>query len=150
MSPIEKIMSSYRTMLLLFTMYAVGLSAATLIEKAHGSTLAKVLIYYSPLFFLLQLLLITNFAAIIRRRQFLQKKRWSMLLVHFSWVVILSGAVISHLFGVEGTIHLREGEKKEKKCTSLEINYKPRFGLYKPKFELHKPRFELYKPNLGL
>ena len=105
MSPIEKIMSSYRTMLLLFTMYAVGLSAATLIEKAHGSTLAKVLIYYSPLFFLLQLLLITNFAAIIRRRQFLQKKRWSMLLVHFSWVVILSGAVISHLFGVEGTIH---------------------------------------------
>lgn len=114
MSPIEKIMSSYRTMLLLFTMYAVGLSAATLIEKAHGSTLAKVLIYYSPLFFLLQLLLIANFAAIIRRRQFLQKKRWSMLLVHFSWVVILSGSVISHLFGVEGTIHLREGEKKDR------------------------------------
>ena len=34
--------------------------------------------------------------------------------VHFSWVVILSGAVISHLFGVEGTIHLREGEKKDR------------------------------------
>ncbi len=112
MSPIEKIISSYRTMLLLLTIYAVGLSAATFIEKAHGSTLAKVLIYYSPLFFLLQLLLIANFVGIIRRRRFIQKKHWSMLLVHISWGVILLGALISHLFGVEGTIHLREGEKK--------------------------------------
>ncbi len=112
MSPIEKIISSYRTMLLLLTIYAVGLSAATFIEKAHGSTLAKVLIYYSPLFFLLQLLLIANFVGIIRRRRFIQKKHWSMLLVHISWAVILLGALISHLFGVEGTIHLREGEKK--------------------------------------
>ena len=31
-----------------------------------------------------------------------------------AWVVILSGSVISHLFGVEGTIHLREGEKKNR------------------------------------
>ena len=112
MSPIEKIISSYRTMLLLLALYAVGLSAATFIEKAHGSTLAKVLIYYSPLFFLLQLLLIVNFVGIIRRRRFIQKKHWSMLLVHISWGVILLGALISHLFGVEGTIHLREGEKK--------------------------------------
>lgn len=112
MFPIEKIISSYRTMLLLLALYAVGLSAATFIEKAQGSTLAKVLIYYSPLFFLLQLLLIANFIAIIRRRQFLKRKRWGMLLLHFSWAVILLGALISHLFGVEGTIHLREGEKK--------------------------------------
>ena len=139
MSPIEKIMSSYRTMLLLFTMYAVGLSAATLIEKAHGSTLAKVLIYYSPLFFLLQLLLIANFAAIIRRRQFLQKKRWSMLLVHFSWVVILSGSVISHLFGVEGTIHLREGEKKDR--IHIRSNHGQRMAPLP--FEIELERFTL-------
>lgn len=99
-------------MLLLLTIYAVGLSAATFIEKAQGATLAKVLIYYSPLFFLLQLLLIANFVGIIRRRRFIRKKHWSMLLVHTSWAVILLGALISHLFGVEGTIHLREGEKK--------------------------------------
>lgn len=139
MSPIEKIISSYRTMLLLLTVYAVGLSAATLIEKAHGSTLAKVLIYYSPLFFLLQLLLITNFAAIIRRRQFLQKKRWSMLLVHFSWVVILSGAVISHLFGVEGTIHLREGEKKDR--IHIRSNHGQRMAPLP--FEIELERFTL-------
>lgn len=112
MYQIEKIASSYRTMFFLLALYALGLSIATLIEKAHGAILAKVIIYYSPLFFLLQLLLIVNLAAIIQRRRFLQVKYWGMLLVHFSFIVILLGALISHLFGVEGSIHLREGEKK--------------------------------------
>lgn len=112
MSRIEKIASSYLTMMLLLALYAIGLSTATLIEKAHGSTFAKVLVYYSPLFFFLQFLLIVNFVMIIERRRLLSTKRWGMLLVHFSFMVILLGASLSHFFGVEGTIHLREGEKK--------------------------------------
>ena len=148
MSPIEKIISSYRTMLLLLTIYAVGLSAATFIEKAYGSTLAKVLIYYSPLFFLLQLLLIVNFMGIIRRRRFIRKKHWSMLLVHFSWVVILSGSVISHLFGVEGTIHLREGEKKNR--IHIRSNHGQRMDPLPFEIELERFTLTRYSGSMSL
>jgi hypothetical protein len=97
-------------MMVLLALYAVSMAAATLIEKTYGTTLAKVAIYYSPLFFLLQIFLIVNFIMIAIRRNLLNNKRLGLLFVHFSLIVILSGAMITHIFGKEGTIHLREGE----------------------------------------
>ena len=97
-------------MMVLLALYAISMAVATLIEKAYGTTLAKVAIYYSPLFFLLQIFLIVNFIMIAIRRNLLNNKRLGLLFVHFSLIVILSGAMITHIFGKEGTIHLREGE----------------------------------------
>ena len=97
-------------MFILLALYAVCLAAATLLEKAYGTMLAKVAIYYSPLFFLIQFLLIVNFGLITIRRNLLKYKRWGVLLVHFALIVILLGAMITHIFGKEGYLHLREGE----------------------------------------
>jgi cytochrome c-type biogenesis protein CcsB len=111
MEKIEKILSSSITMVVLLALYATALAAATFIEKAYGTAVAKVLIYYSPLFFLLQFLLVVNFVAIAVKHRLLQSKRWGFLLIHFSFIVILAGALTSHLFGREGVLHLREGIK---------------------------------------
>ena len=105
-----KIFSSYITMIILLALYATSMAVATFIEKAYGTTIAKLTIYYSPLFFLLQLFLIVNFVTIAIKRHFIKHKRWGLLLVHFSFIVILTGALITHFFGKEGILHLREGE----------------------------------------
>ena len=97
-------------MVVLLVLYAISMAVATFIEKSYGAELAKVAIYYSPLFLLLQFLLIVNFVMIVIRRHLFKLKRWGLLLLHFSFIVILIGALITHLFGKEGILHLREGE----------------------------------------
>jgi len=44
------------------------------------------------------------------RRHLFKLKRLGLLLVHFSFIVILTGALITHIFGKDGTLHLRENE----------------------------------------
>ena len=90
--------------------YATGLAIATFIERLSSTEIAKIWIYYSPLFFFLQVLLVINFLLITVRNRYIQKKRWAYLVLHFALVVVLTGALISHLFSKEGIIHLREGE----------------------------------------
>ncbi|MDR1675590.1 MAG: cytochrome c biogenesis protein CcsA [Tannerella sp.] len=106
----KKILSSYVTTLVLLMLYAAGLAAATFLEKAYGTALAKVAVYYSPLFFLLQALLVANFAMAALKHRLLLSRRWGLLAVHFSFIVILAGALVTHVFGREGTLHLREGQ----------------------------------------
>ena len=105
-----KVFASYKTMIALLAFYAISMAAATFIEKAYGTTFAKMAIYYSPLFFLLQFFLVVNFVMIVIRYHLLKYKHWGLLLLHFSFIVILSGALITHIFGKEGILHLREGE----------------------------------------
>ncbi len=93
--------------------YAIGLATATFVEKWMGTEAARMLIYYSPLFFFLQFLLVVNFILILFRRHFIQRKKWAMLVIHCALVVILAGAMTTLLFGKEGQVHIREGEKAD-------------------------------------
>ncbi|MBX9189435.1 cytochrome c biogenesis protein CcsA [Bacteroides sp. K03] len=106
----HKPFSSYVTTIVLLLIYAVALAAATFIEKYHGTATAKTIIYYSPLFFLLQLLMVINFVAIVIKRQYLKSRKWGMLVTHFAFIIIFLGAFTSFLFSEEGILHLREGE----------------------------------------
>lgn len=106
----NKIFSSFVTTILLLFIYACALAAATFIEKYQGTAVAKSIIYHSPLFFLLQLLLIVNFIIVVIKRHYLKSRKWGLLITHFSFIIILLGALTSFLFGEEGILHLREGE----------------------------------------
>ena len=106
----NKILFSFVTTISLLFLYACVLAAATFIEKYHGTAVAKTIIYNSPLFFFIQLLLVVNFIGITIKRQYLKSRKWGMLIVHFSFIIILLGALTSFLFGEEGVLHLREGE----------------------------------------
>jgi cytochrome c-type biogenesis protein CcsB len=98
-------------MIVLLAVYAFGLAMATFVEKTYGTLMAKVLIYYSPLFFLLQFLLAVNFMLILFKYRLYTSGKRGFLTVHLSLIVILLGAFISHLTGKEGVLHLRTGEK---------------------------------------
>ncbi|MGI6074120.1 MAG: cytochrome c biogenesis protein CcsA [Fermentimonas sp.] len=105
-----KFLSSYRATILLLTVYAVGLALATFVEKWFGPMASRQLIYYSPIFILLQLLLVVNFIIILLEHEFAERGRWALVVVHGALVVIMAGALTTHLFGREGVVHIREGE----------------------------------------
>ena len=107
---LERIFSSFVTTIVLLLLYGFGLAVATFIEKYHGTAAAKAMIYYSPLFFLLQFLLVANFLVIAVKYQYLKLRRWGLMLVHTSFIIILLGALTSFQFGEEGILHIREGE----------------------------------------
>ncbi|MDD4800639.1 MAG: cytochrome c biogenesis protein CcsA [Proteiniphilum sp.] len=102
--------SSYKFSLVLMLVYALGLAAATLVEKQMGTEAAKMLIYYSPLFLFLQLLLVVNFLLLLSRYHYLKRKKWALMVIHGALIVIMAGALTTHLFGKEGQVHIREGE----------------------------------------
>ena len=77
--------------------------AATVIEKFHGSEYALEHIYHSPLFFALWAI-----TAICGLCYIFSVKM--QLTLHLSFVLILAGALVTHLSGVNGMLHLREGE----------------------------------------
>lgn len=109
-SNILKFLSSPVTCLLLMIVYACGLAAATFIEKQLGTETAKVWVYYSPIFIFWQFLMVVNFVAMTWKYQLISRKKWGALLTHLAFIVILGGAMCSHVFSEEGLLHLREGE----------------------------------------
>ena len=106
----KSLISSYKTTVGLLLVYALGLGAATFVEKYWGTEIAKVFIYHSPLFFALQFFLVVNFVASALQHQLLRRKKWGFLIIHFSLIIILAGALCTHITGTEGTVHLRAGE----------------------------------------
>ena len=139
MEQLKKILSSYVTMIVLLIIYAVSLAVATFVEKVHSTLLAKVLIYYSPVLFLLQFLLVVNFVLIMIRRRLHKSGKWGLLIVHFSFIIILAGALTSHTTGKEGVLHLREGEKSN--IITAQTNRGQR--MHKLPFEVELVRFTL-------
>lgn len=82
------------------------MATATIIENFHGSTFVSRHIYGSWWFSLSWIALtILAIAWIVRRKL----RRPSLLMLHFSFVVILVGALLTHLSADEGMLHLRLG-----------------------------------------
>ncbi len=111
MEKIKQRLTSYKTSIVLLLVYAFLMALATFIEKWMNTTAAKILIYYSPLFILLQLLLVANFVLALLEHRFISKRKWALVVIHAALIVILGGALTTHIFGREGTMHIREGER---------------------------------------
>ena len=62
-------------MITLLALYAICMATATFLEKSYGVLLAKTVVYYSPIFILLQFLLIVNFVMVAIRHHLLKRKR---------------------------------------------------------------------------
>ena len=112
---LKRLISSSTTTIVLLLVYGAGLAIATFIEKYQGSEVARSVVYCSPLFFLLQFLIVLNWLAIVIRQRSLKMRKWGMLVTHGAFILILLGALVSHLYGEEGILHLREGETSNRK-----------------------------------
>ena len=82
--------------------------AATFVERFQGTPVAFQWFYHSPLFIILWA--VAAIAGLIYLvMEGTPKRLWTFAL-HIGLVVILAGALVTHLFGTSGSIHLREGE----------------------------------------
>ena len=96
-----------RTTLLLYLAIIVAMGAATFLEKYHGSDFASSHVYGSWWFCALWALLTANAIAWIVHRKV---KNVCTVTLHLSFVVILVGALVTHIASAKGVVHLREGE----------------------------------------
>ena len=89
----------------LYTLIVVCIGFATVIEKYRGTTFVSEQIYGAWWFSALwAILTIAALAYIIQQRLY---KRLAVMLLHLSFVVILAGALTTHLFARRGIIRLR-------------------------------------------
>ena len=96
----------------------VVMAIATIIEKYHGTQNVSENIYGAWWFSALWAVL-TAFAIVY----FLKRKvrRWSTIALHLSFVLILAGALLTHLTASQGTLHLRQGEVTKDKALPFSI-----------------------------
>ncbi len=100
-----------KTLFALYVLTIVSMGAATIIEKYKGTDYTSAHIYGAWWFTLLwALLAATAVVYFIRRRV----RKPSAVALHLSFVVILAGALTTHLFSRQGMIHLRMGETTDK------------------------------------
>ena len=97
----------WRVGLCLYVLLLVCLAAATIIEKYHGTPFVQQNIYGAWWFSLLWGLLVAIAIAWICKQRM---HRWSLIVLHTSFVVILAGALLTHLTAERGSIHLRIGQ----------------------------------------
>ena len=93
-----------------FSLYAIVIlvmAMATFIEKYRGTGFVQQSIYGSWWFCLLWMLMAVSAIAYILRRKI---RRLNTLALHASLLIILLGALLTHLTAWQGYIHLRKGE----------------------------------------
>ena len=107
---------SMLTSVILLVIFAAAIGYATFAESSNGTPYAMDIIYKALWFEVLLGLLIVNMIGSILHYKLINKRKWSMLLFHVSFIFILIGSAVTRYFGSEGIMHLRQGE------TSSEIS----------------------------
>ena len=86
----------------------VMMMAATVLERLRGTDFAFLWFYHNPVFIALWAA-----AAVCGLCWLISQgvtKRFFTFLLHFAFVVILAGALVTHLTGISGELHFRTGE----------------------------------------
>lgn len=87
----------------------IVMAIATIVEKIHGTTFVNTKIYSTWWFTAIWgILAVASIARIITSGM---QKTLTVLMLHISFVVILAGALTTHLTSKKGYLHLRCGEK---------------------------------------
>ncbi|MDR5590426.1 cytochrome c biogenesis protein CcsA [Christiangramia sp. SM2212] len=111
---IASILFSTRIMAVLFLIFAIAMAMGTFIETWYSIETAKILIYNTWWFEGIMLFLLINFIGNIKRYKLHKKEKWSTLLLHLSFILILIGAFVTRYISYEGIMPIREGETTNK------------------------------------
>jgi len=99
---------------ILFVIFAASMAAATFIENDYGSSAAYNYVYDSGWFELILLLLAVNLTGQMVIFKLYRRPKLTVFLFHLSFVLMLAGAAITRYTGWEGSMHIREGEERDK------------------------------------
>ncbi len=122
-------------MYILLIVLAFGAAIGTFLENDYGNTYAKQVIYTSWWYQSLLLLSSINLILI-----FLHSKLNLLRpgpIFHFAFILILIGAFITHHFGLDGLMHIREGQKAKTFTVENRIIHLP-FSITLKDFNLER------------
>ncbi len=98
----------------LMLIFAAAIGTATFIENDFGTLAAKSVVYDALWFEGLLLLGAISLVGSVFKYKLYERKRYSVLFFHMSFIVILAGAAITRYAGYEGTMMIREGESSNR------------------------------------
>ncbi|WP_244299635.1 cytochrome c biogenesis protein [Aquimarina algiphila] len=94
---------------LLLLIFAIAMATATFVENDFGTSTAWKIIYDSWWFELVMIGLGICFGTNIYKYKLWRKEKWSILLFHIAFIVILLGAGITRYTSYSGIMRIREG-----------------------------------------
>ncbi len=113
MKRIIKALSSPLLMAFLLVLLIVTLAAATFIENDFGTQSARLKVYNALWFEILLLLIAINLLCRIVYLKLYRINKMPVFLFHFAFIVMLSGSALTRYYGIEGNMHIREGQSSK-------------------------------------
>lgn len=100
-------------MAVLFLLFAAAMGIGTFIESAYSTETARIYIYNATWFEAIMVFFVINFLGNIYRYNLLQWKKWPVLVLHLSWILIIVGAFVTRYISFEGMMPIREGNSEK-------------------------------------
>lgn len=103
----------------LFALITMILMVATIVEKFHGGSFVREYIYGA-----VWMVVLWGVSAVVALLYTIKQKlhrRLFTFMLHVSFLLIITGAFITYCFGVQGNLHLRQGD--ESTSTFITSNY---------------------------
>jgi len=94
----------------LFIVFALAMAIGTFVENSYTTLTAREWIYNAWWFEVIMAFFVINFLGNIARFKLWRKEKWTTLLFHLSFILILLGAFVTRYIGFEGIMPIREGE----------------------------------------
>ena len=94
----------------LLLVFAAVAAFATFIENDLGTNAARVLVYNAKWFEILLLIISISMIGSVFQYRLIQRRKYSLLIFHLAFVLILLGAFVTRYFSYEGIMNIREGE----------------------------------------
>ena len=127
-----------KALIFLYICIIIVMATATFVEKYTDTTYTASYIYGAWWFILLwTMLTATGITYILKSKM----RRWDLLLLHLSFLIILIGALLTHLTSYTGTIPLREGETTDK---YFKRDTNKGMKQYELPFKIELRRFHIY------
>ena len=122
-----------KTIAVLYVVVVAVMAAATIVEKYQGTRYVAEHIYGAWWFSVLWgLLAAAGVCWLLKRRV----RRFGVVVLHLSFVVILLGALLTHVSSQRGIVHLREGETTDTYMTEDGYLHHLPFAIRLDKFEI--------------
>ncbi|MGZ3712963.1 MAG: cytochrome c biogenesis protein ResB [Bdellovibrionota bacterium] len=107
---IFRFFSSVKFAIPILFVFAFAMTYGTIVESTYGSEYVKSAVYQTWWFYLIQgSIVLTIFLAMISRLPY-RKRLTGFYTVHVALITIAAGSLITHYYGVDGTIELNRGE----------------------------------------
>lgn len=112
-SLLKKTLFSTKLMAVLFLAFATAMAMGTFVESWYSTETARIYIYNATWFEVIMVFFVINFTGNIFRYKLLQWKKWPVLVLHLSWILIIIGAFVTRYISYEGMMPIREGDSEK-------------------------------------